>query len=225
MFSLICAWTNGWTNYGEAGDLRRHRVYFDVTVMKWPPFLHKHDGTITWKRLPHNWSFVKWFHRWQKNSSHKGLVIQSLMFDVIVSLNTLLWAVMLPVMRNALTLMWRHYNGISISINLFERMFSRGHKVRSYHGFGNIQWPSTVWFILMAAQLFVRRSNSHVIRTYGTDHEIIEEFGARSRHIRHGQVIASHSFLWGAITYPCLKYRILTKVPNGKVTRRLGPVS
>ena len=24
MFSLICAWTNGWVNTGEAGDLRRH---------------------------------------------------------------------------------------------------------------------------------------------------------------------------------------------------------
>ena len=24
---------NGWENNGEAGDLRRHRVYYDVTVM------------------------------------------------------------------------------------------------------------------------------------------------------------------------------------------------
>ena len=33
MFSLICAWINGWVNNGEAGDLRRHRAYYDVTVM------------------------------------------------------------------------------------------------------------------------------------------------------------------------------------------------
>ena len=33
MFSLICAWTNGWTNYRDAGDLRRHRVHYDVIVM------------------------------------------------------------------------------------------------------------------------------------------------------------------------------------------------
>ena len=35
MFSLICAWINGWVNNGEAGDLRRHRAHYDVTVMHW----------------------------------------------------------------------------------------------------------------------------------------------------------------------------------------------
>ena len=34
MFSLICAWINGWVNNREAGDLRRHRAQYDVTVMK-----------------------------------------------------------------------------------------------------------------------------------------------------------------------------------------------
>ena len=33
IFSLICAWTNGWMNNRDAGDLRRHRVHYDVTVM------------------------------------------------------------------------------------------------------------------------------------------------------------------------------------------------
>ena len=33
MFSLICAWINGWINNGEAGDLRRHLAHYDVTVM------------------------------------------------------------------------------------------------------------------------------------------------------------------------------------------------
>ena len=33
MFSFICAWINGWVNNREAGDLRRHRVHYDVTVM------------------------------------------------------------------------------------------------------------------------------------------------------------------------------------------------
>ena len=32
-FSLICAWINGWINNGEAGDLRRHRAHYDVSVM------------------------------------------------------------------------------------------------------------------------------------------------------------------------------------------------
>ena len=33
MFCLICAWINGWVNNREAGDLRRHRAHYDVTVM------------------------------------------------------------------------------------------------------------------------------------------------------------------------------------------------
>ena len=33
MFSLICVWTNDWENTRNAGDLRRHRVHYDVIVM------------------------------------------------------------------------------------------------------------------------------------------------------------------------------------------------
>ena len=34
MFSLICAWINGWVNTREAGDLRRHRAHDVVTVIR-----------------------------------------------------------------------------------------------------------------------------------------------------------------------------------------------
>ena len=30
---LICVWLNGWVNNREAGDLRRYRTHYDVTVM------------------------------------------------------------------------------------------------------------------------------------------------------------------------------------------------
>ena len=33
VFFLICAWINGWINNRETGDLRRHRVHYDVIVM------------------------------------------------------------------------------------------------------------------------------------------------------------------------------------------------
>ena len=33
MFSFICARINGWANNRKAGDLRRHRGHYDVTVM------------------------------------------------------------------------------------------------------------------------------------------------------------------------------------------------
>ena len=31
-FDLICVWINGWVNNREAGDLRRYRAHYDVTV-------------------------------------------------------------------------------------------------------------------------------------------------------------------------------------------------
>ena len=33
-FSFIYTWINSWINNGEAGNLRRHRAHYDVTVMK-----------------------------------------------------------------------------------------------------------------------------------------------------------------------------------------------
>ena len=33
MFSLIYVWINGWISNREAGDLRRHRCHYDVSVM------------------------------------------------------------------------------------------------------------------------------------------------------------------------------------------------
>ena len=36
MFSLICAWINGWANNRKAGDLRRHCAHYDLIVMRCP---------------------------------------------------------------------------------------------------------------------------------------------------------------------------------------------
>ena len=33
MFLWSAPWLKGWVNNREAGDLRRHRAYYDVTVM------------------------------------------------------------------------------------------------------------------------------------------------------------------------------------------------
>ena len=33
IFSFISVWINGWENNGEAGDLTRYRVHYDVIVM------------------------------------------------------------------------------------------------------------------------------------------------------------------------------------------------
>ena len=38
MSSLTCAWINGWVSNREAGDLRRHRAHYDVTVTAFVEF-------------------------------------------------------------------------------------------------------------------------------------------------------------------------------------------
>ena len=55
MFSLICAWINGWVNNGMAGDSRCHRAHCDVIVM-----------TIDW-----NCVFSKVLQFWRKKAAGK----------------------------------------------------------------------------------------------------------------------------------------------------------
>ena len=49
VFFFICAWTNGWANNRDAGDMRRHWGQYDVTVMEtfifsWNEILHWNIG-------------------------------------------------------------------------------------------------------------------------------------------------------------------------------------
>ena len=49
MFSLICAWVDGWVNNREAGDVIRSRAHYDVTVMVPVPASHPgyYPGTLS----------------------------------------------------------------------------------------------------------------------------------------------------------------------------------
>ena len=49
MFSLICAWIDGWVNNREAGDLRRYRAHHDVTVMS-----SRHFMRMQWQQSYHD---------------------------------------------------------------------------------------------------------------------------------------------------------------------------
>ena len=61
MFSLICAWINGWVNSREAGDLRCHRAHYDVIVMRWwrqlNLFLAEYKNTPMLHRLMHGFEW------------------------------------------------------------------------------------------------------------------------------------------------------------------------
>ena len=50
MFSLICAWINGWVNNREAGDLRRNCTHYDVTIMLRQIITRPDSGPLFTKR-------------------------------------------------------------------------------------------------------------------------------------------------------------------------------
>ena len=54
-FSLICVWINGWVNNGEAGDLRRYRTHYDVTVMDISYYHDDIDRSVHVKSAPTWW--------------------------------------------------------------------------------------------------------------------------------------------------------------------------
>ena len=61
MFSLICAWTNDWTKYREAGDLRRHSGHYDAIVMSMYKFdrrtaSHQYKMNNIWQTSIYWWN-------------------------------------------------------------------------------------------------------------------------------------------------------------------------
>ena len=65
VFSLICAWMDGWVNNREASDLRHHRAHYDVTVMrKWLFRCVGHPWDITCHILGENVYFLLCWSYW-----------------------------------------------------------------------------------------------------------------------------------------------------------------
>ena len=60
-FSWMCAWTSGWANNRDAGDLRRHGAHCDVTVMKkkWTLIWMALRKTVLTPLLTY-WSYQSW---------------------------------------------------------------------------------------------------------------------------------------------------------------------
>ena len=59
-FSLISAWTNGWVNNRDAGDLRRHRAHYDVAIIDW----HRCVDSILYRGLCIRVTFIHIFIMW-----------------------------------------------------------------------------------------------------------------------------------------------------------------
>ena len=95
MFSLTCVWINGWVHNHEAGDLRRYRAHYDVTVMT----VSNYNRTIIFfgsvLSLRPSWLQCQLCHWWKEMgfaktkssepsedeySPHKGPVMRCLIF-------------------------------------------------------------------------------------------------------------------------------------------------
>ena len=97
MFSLTCAWTNGWAKTRDASDLRLHGAHYDAIVMmekcsqkKLSSVTYKshracsaHDNIIKGKHFPRYWFFVRGIHRSPLNFPHKGQWRGALKFSLI----------------------------------------------------------------------------------------------------------------------------------------------
>ena len=72
MFSLICAWINGWVNNCEAGDLRHHCTHYDVMVMVYGKMHNYHSvckncnhydfatSDLCWTKKVFNQTLIVW---------------------------------------------------------------------------------------------------------------------------------------------------------------------
>ena len=79
IFSLICAWISDWVNNSATGDLRRHRAYYDVTVMR--ASLQQrlvHCSGVTWAswrlKSPSNWNVCSTVYSCQEQRKHSDPV-------------------------------------------------------------------------------------------------------------------------------------------------------
>ena len=74
MFCLI--WINGWVNNRDAGDLRRHRAHYDITVMaKRGPIIFAKLLTTSYIRLweGQNSGCVLYWRFWESQCDIRGL--------------------------------------------------------------------------------------------------------------------------------------------------------
>ena len=109
MFSLICAWINGWVNNREAGDLRCHRAHYDVTVM-WKPgqsgcrFADDKSNAFYWRKPP-VWFIFHWslFLRVELLIKNKSLLI-----EVMAQLQAGDKPFPVPMVTKFYDVIWRH---------------------------------------------------------------------------------------------------------------------
>ena len=124
-----------------------------VNELSNPGFTH-HDDVMTWRCLTFprycTGPFVRGIHRSPVDSSHKGPVTLALMFFFDVSPKTLLYTVELPVIWNAITLLWRQCDDVASSryhpgIIYFVTSSARDRAMAIILPDGNKKLPELLW--------------------------------------------------------------------------------
>ena len=90
LWCLICARINDWVNNREAGDSRRHRSHYDVTVIHWRDGLCLSHGCMPFgMKMIEDLQFVIWYEECCARSRYQGRgqvinnYIPQYMWDVI----------------------------------------------------------------------------------------------------------------------------------------------
>ena len=112
VFSLICAWINGWVNNRDAGDLKRHGAHYDVTVMPsytadpsplaQHPCIHNVTKTHLWSllsvlnnaftRIPGpRLNIKRSFHAWDSHYKDKAIWRSGQLIFIMVVLILVRW--------------------------------------------------------------------------------------------------------------------------------------
>ena len=78
IFSLICVWINGWVNIREAGDLRRYRAHYDVSVMA--RSMSRYDANFVSTTVCHygNLGSCQWQQSWHYDNSYFWVSVSSM---------------------------------------------------------------------------------------------------------------------------------------------------
>ena len=109
-----------------------------------------------------------------------------------------------------------YWNNLTLTVQCLEKLFvkERHRLLGSWSSETSLIIQSLVWGHYIRERLCKTLNDvSPGGACYITSAEIIRwsyvDFVARSRYLKQGYVIASHSILWDAITYPCLRYLLL----------------
>ena len=102
MFSLICAWMNAWVNNHEAGDLRRHRAHYDVSVMISQSHVPQcsltgaGDGDAALARLDKPYWFTKGDHNHYVTTTTRTMTTKFSIFYTMFCNYTIVWFLRAP---------------------------------------------------------------------------------------------------------------------------------